>query len=56
MNRNNNEKYRSKLRRNLFDEQDQIDQRKDDLLEIIEAKMLPTVEEVEVMRIEWGLV
>ncbi len=49
------EKRRSKLRRNLFDEQDQIDQRKDDLLETIEAKMSQSVVEEEVMKIRWEI-
>jgi hypothetical protein len=49
------EKKRSELRRNLFDEQDQIDQRKEDLLETIEAKMSQSVEESDVMQIEWKL-
>lgn len=49
------EKRRSKLRRNLFDEQDQIDQRKDDLLETIEAKMSQETTEEKVMRISWEI-
>ena len=49
-------KKRSGLRRNLFDEQDQIDQRKDDLLETIEAKMSQSVIEENVMNIDWSLI
>ena len=50
------EKRRSKLRHNLFDEQDQIEQRKENLLEAIEAKMAQSVEEEDVMRVGWMLV
>jgi len=50
------EKKRSGLRRNLFEEQDQIDQRKEDLLETIEAKMEQRLAEETVMTIEWELV
>jgi adenine-specific DNA-methyltransferase len=50
------EKKRSKLRRNLYDEQDLIDQRKETLLETIEAKMSQSVVEEEVMRVGWEVV
>ncbi len=49
------EKKRSKLRRNLFDEQDQIDLRKDDLLGTIVAEMSQSVEEENVMQIGWEI-
>ena len=50
------EKKRSKLRRNLFDEQDQIDHRKDDLLGTIEAKMSQKTSEEKVMRVQWEII
>lgn len=49
------EKKRNKLRHNLFDEQDQIDQRKDDLLETVEAKMLQEIMIKVVFAIRWEL-
>ena len=49
------EKRRNELRQNLFKEQDQIDDRKERLLETVEAKMKQRLSEEVVMTIEWSL-
>ena len=51
----NLEKRRSELRRNLFDEQDKIDQRKDDLLATIEKKMAQKTSTETIFKIDWEL-
>ncbi|MBN2683674.1 MAG: hypothetical protein JXR40_00210 [Pontiellaceae bacterium] len=50
------ENRRNQLRQNLFVEQDQIDEKKESLLETVEAKMEQSVREELVLEIEWHLV
>lgn len=50
------EKKRSEKRRSLFEAQDEIDRRKDALLEEIEARLQQKIEETELYTIKWKLV
>lgn len=50
------EKRRNELRSNLFKEQDQIDERKEHLLEQVEVRMRQHLSEVVVMEIGWSLI
>ena len=50
------EQKRNKLRLNLYEEQDKVDERKDKLIEDIENKMKQKVESEEVFKIRWKII
>ena len=50
------EAKRNKMRRELFDSQDMVDQQKEELIEKIEANMKQKIEEKDLFLIKWKLV
>lgn len=50
------EKKRNKLRFNLFEEQDKVDERKDKLIEKIESRMKQRIESEEIFKIKWKII
>jgi hypothetical protein len=50
------EKRRNTLRRDLFEAQDEVDQKKERLLQEIEARLKQNIKETELFTIRWQLV
>jgi predicted nucleic acid-binding Zn-ribbon protein len=50
------EKKRQEKRRNLFDAQDQVDEKKENLLDEIEARLHQEITETELFTIQWKIV
>jgi adenine-specific DNA-methyltransferase len=50
------EGQRTAKRRGLFDAQDQIDTRRDDIIQDIEARLAPKTTQADLLRIRWRVI
>jgi len=49
------EKKRNEMRKNLFDAQDNVDQKKEKLIEEVESRMKQSIQKNNLFQIEWVL-